>query len=392
MEGVGRKNYRPGRLRLHILPILVWLGTVACVVMLFRYRTERFEVVGLAQGQVRQIAPPYDGRLKILCVQLFEKVSEGQTLAVLDDELINAQIAGLVAEKERITAELAFTGHRLLAEAAGRETSSFTAFRRLAVDVENARLRVLEIRTVLETDKILLEDLAVQVKITEDLLKQDAIAPRELESMKAQHDALAKKNEENEHLIKQAEQHLGQAEQRRTEFAQDLPPHPAVDSALEAIQKAIGAQEKLIDELVVQREALVLKSPLNGVVIELHPRQADAVFRRPGEGLLRRPGEVVLAGEPILAVAETTPREIIAYAGEQNLGRVLEGMKVRLIKQSDTKKVAGSQVVYLGPTVELMPQQLWQDSRVPQWGRPVLIKVPPGMELIPGELVGIKGL
>jgi len=392
MEGTSLKSFRPGRLRLHILPILVWLAAVAGVVGLFRYRSERFEVVGLAQGQVRQIAAPCDGRLKILCVQLFEKVSEGQTLAILDDEIINAQIAGLAAEKERITAELAFTGHRLLAEAAGRQADSVSTSRRLAVDVENARFRALEVRTVLETDKILLEDLAVQVKIAEELLKQDAIAPRELESIKAQHDALAKKNEENEHLLEQAGQHLGQAEQRYSEFVQNLPPQPAVDSALEAIQKAIDAQEKLIDELVMQREALVLKSPLNGVVIEVHPRRGDALLRRPGEGLLRRPGEVVLAGEPILAVAETAPREIIAYADEQNLGRLLEGTKVRLVKQSEPEKVADSQIVYLGPTVELMPQQLWRDSGVPQWGRPVLIKIPPGMELIPGELVGIRGL
>jgi hypothetical protein len=32
--------FRFGRLHLHILPILIWLGAVACVVMLFRHRTQ----------------------------------------------------------------------------------------------------------------------------------------------------------------------------------------------------------------------------------------------------------------------------------------------------------------------------------------------------------------
>jgi hypothetical protein len=44
------------RLRQHFLPILVWLCAVACVVVLFSRRSQRFEVLGIAQGQVRQIA------------------------------------------------------------------------------------------------------------------------------------------------------------------------------------------------------------------------------------------------------------------------------------------------------------------------------------------------
>jgi hypothetical protein len=32
--------FRFGRLHMHILPVLVWLGAVACVVMLFRHRTQ----------------------------------------------------------------------------------------------------------------------------------------------------------------------------------------------------------------------------------------------------------------------------------------------------------------------------------------------------------------
>ena len=79
------------RLRRHIMPILVWLSVLACVVGLFTRRTQRFEVLGIAQGQVRQIAANCSGRLKSVPVQLFEKVNLGQPVAVVDTILDNEQ-------------------------------------------------------------------------------------------------------------------------------------------------------------------------------------------------------------------------------------------------------------------------------------------------------------
>jgi len=40
----------------------------------------------------------------------------------------------------------------------------------------------------------------------------------------------------------------------------------------------------------------------------------------------------------------------------------------------------------------LMPERLWVNPNIPEWGRPILIKIPPGLELVPGELVGVRGL
>lgn len=380
MKGINLKSWRAGRLRAHILPILVWAGTVAGVVVLFHHRVQRFEVLGIAQGEVRQIAANCDGRLKSVPVQLFEKVSQGQTLAVidtvLDDEHVQAELATALAEVHHLMAQLVPTQERLLTEAANLETDKIAAQRRFSVDVENARLRILELMTLLETDRIMLEELAVEVKIVRSLLDQNAIAPYELQKVEVQYNTLAKKIEENEHLLEQAKQDLGQAQERRDEFAQRQPQHPSVDSTLEVIRKAVRVQEQRIDELLARRVPLVLKSPFDGLVSQV----------------LRRPGGAILAGEPILTVAEAEPREIIAYASEDQLGWVRERMAVELIKNGEPAQIASSQVAYLGPTMELMPERLWRNPNIPQWGRPVLIRIPPSFKLVPGELVGIRGL
>jgi len=383
---------RFGRLHLHILPILVWLAAVACVVVLFRHRSQRFEVLGIAQGRMHQICAPVDSRLKIVSVELFEDISKGQTLAALDDSQLNAQTATIQAEIEHLASQLLSTQDTMLAEATNRQTDAIASQRRFYVDVENARLRILELKTLIETDKVTLQDLAVEVKIATELLEKDAIAPYEQQKADALYNALAKKIEENQYLLTQAELDLQQAQQRRDEFAKHQPVHPSVDSALEVIRKQIAVQEKLIAELSVQREMLRITSPVDGKIVQIQIRANQAAMRRPGEDILRKPGEVVLAGDPILVVAETEPTEIVAYIGQEQLAKVKETMVVQLIKNTEPAQIASSQVIRLSPTMELMPQQLWQNPNIAQWGRPILIKIPPGLKLIPGETIGIRGL
>jgi hypothetical protein len=54
--------------------------------------------------------------------------------------------------------------------------------------------------------------------------------------------------------------------------------------------------------------------------------------------------------------------------------------------------VVHSQILRIGPTMEQMPQQLWRNPNIPEWGQPFMIKVPPQMNLIVGERVGIRTL
>ena len=392
------KSYQLARLRPHILPVLIWLVAVVGVGVLFHHRSQRFEISGMAQGEVYQVAATCTGRLKSVPVQLFQEVKKGDTVAVidtvLDNEHLEAELATANAEIQRLMAELAHTQETLLAEAANLETDKTAAQRRFFVDVENAGLRALELKTLLEIDRAKLEDLELNTKtyLAQNLSDQNDTAYYKLQRMKVDSGAMAKEIEENQRLLEQAESNLKQTEQRRDEFAQRQLQHPPVDSALEVIRRAINVREQRIDELLARREPLVLKSPIDGIVVQLHGRARDVALWRPGEFVLRGPDEVVLAGDSILSIAEVKPREVIAYAAQQQLGRVREGMAVQLVKNTEPAQIANSQVAYLGPTLERIPECLWQVPNTPQWGHPMLILIPPGLKLIPGEMVGVRGL
>jgi len=386
------RSYLLGRLDLHsFLPVAVWLVVVACVIGLLYQRSRRFEVLGLAQGQVHEVAATCTGRLKSIPVGLFDAVEQGQIVAVLDTVLDNehprdelrARLASIVAEIDHLTAQLIPTQESLLAEAANLETDRVDNKRRYIVDVDNARLRILELKTVLATDQILLEDWATEVKAAEELLKEDAIAPYELQKAKVQYSAVATKIEENEHLLEQARSDLEHAERRLDEFCSRQLQHPSVGGTLDVIHKQIKVQEQLINEVSVQlgalkmREALELKTPLDGFVSQIQ----------------RWPGEVVDVNEPILTVAESRATEVVAYAREDQVDEIRAGVMVELIKNSEPKpKIAQSQVISVGSAVVQKPVRLWRNPNIPEWGRPFLVKVPPQMKLIIGEMVGIRTL
>ncbi len=385
-----RSNIRslPFRLRPHLLPIIVWLGALACVAILFSRRTQRFEVIGIARGQEYQITTNCPARLTDVSVQLFDTVKKGQTIAVantvLDNEQprgeLQAQLATTLAEIDHLTAQLVPTQDSLSAEKSDRQTNRISDERRFSVDVENTRLDILRLRGLIQTDKITLEDLALDVKITQNLVDEEAVVPYELQKIQTRYNTLAKKIEENESLLEQAEAALQQAQERLDEYIKNQPYHPSVDDALEVIRKAIRVQERRMDELLTQlealnaRESLELKAPFDGVISRV----------------LHQQSETVLAGEPILTVTESRPSEIIAYAGEGQLNLVREGMNVELIKSSEPAQIAYSRVTHVGPIIEQMPVHLWRNPNIPQWGRPFRIEVPAQMILTVGEVVGIR--
>jgi hypothetical protein len=134
--------------------------------------------------------------------------------------------------------------------------------------------------------------------------------------------------------------------------------------------------EKRIAAMKARRDKLVLTAPCDGYVSQI---QCEV-------------GEAVMQGVEILRIAKEKPRAIIAYANEGIVGELAIGKRVEVVKGSMPPQKGSSTVTYIGPAVEQMPQRLWRNPNFPQWGRPLLIEIPSDMDLIPGEMVGIKGL
>lgn len=402
------KNHERKRFYLrHTVPVMVWLAALTSVVWMFYQRAERFEIVGIARGQIFQVGPTSTGRIREIPVEVYDTVRTGQTLAVVDTILDNEQgeearlradLASVTAEIEHLAAQLIPTQEKMQAETVNLQNNRAGDLRRFITDVESVRLRILGLQATIATDQVSRNELAAETKALEQLVAEEAVAPYQQERVNLQQQALTKKIEENERLVAQAESDEEAAQRRLDEFMQQQIVRPSEDHALEVIRKGVKVQEERMNGLFEQikalksREAVELKSPIDGMVIPISVRENDAVHQRPGEQVLRRTGEVVRAGDAILAVAQTEPTEIVAYVNEQQLGLLKEKMPVELVKTTTPAQITRSQILRIGPTMELIPQRLWRSPNLPQWGRPVLIGIPPGFALIPGEVVGIRGV
>ena len=139
----------------HIGPVVVWLVAVVCVVALFYQRSQRIEVLGLTHAREHVVAPTATGRLIRMAAGLFEPVRQGQVVAVVDTLPDNEYARTLIQERQKTIAsqikhlatQLLPTQERLSAQAVNQETSLAADARRFAIDVENAKLRILELRT-----------------------------------------------------------------------------------------------------------------------------------------------------------------------------------------------------------------------------------------------------
>ncbi len=393
----------------HLVPVTVWLAAVVIILWLFHVRSERFVVVGIARGQIRQIASDAPGRIQKVDVELFQQVKAGQPLAVVDTLLDNqqllevelkAQLNTATAEIEHLTAQLVPTQEDLLLKASDLQMSRANDERQFYVDVERAQLEILGLQVTIATDQIAANGLEMKVKSCQELLEDGIIAPAELEAARIERDGMDAKIRENEQLLERARATLKEAELRCTQFAKKELRLPAVEPALEVIRKEINVQEETVNGLLSRLEALKsrrtvqLTAPIDGriVPIPLEGRSRESLEQRAGEQVVRRPGEVVAAGDPILAVAEETPTEVVAYIGEQAIGHVRKDMPVDLVKTRAPAQIAKTNISAVGPTIELMPQRLWRSPTVPQWGLPVVIEIPRGLQLVPGEVVGVRGL
>lgn len=372
---------------MHIMPVVVWLLAVVTVVGLFRQRAERFEVIGIAQSNSVNVASTCNGRLKSVPVQLFEEVRKGQILAVidtvLDNELLKAELQAeqniLLADIDRLTVELNSARRTYETDIQDRISDWTAQNRTFTADIVDAKLNVLTIEASLKPEQIRLKNLKLNNKIylTRSNRTNTSSTPYELKKIQLEYDELAKKVESNHQLLDQARIELTQAQQRRQEYRTNYPEFASTDEqAEEVILKSVNVLEKRIDRLWVQREDLVLRAPFDGIVKEL-----------PG-----KTGEAVTAGSVILTLAETTPSEILAYANQSPSNQIAEEMVVELIRNSDPPQIARSSVIHLGPAIEQLPNRLWRNPNVPQWGRPFLVGIPEGMDLIPGELVGVRKL
>lgn len=378
---------RNRRLLSRVLPVLVWIVSLCFVAILFKQQSARVELKGIAFSYEQVINTTETGYLRSIPVTLYQEVKAGDTLAIVKEntiareEYINASLQAqrttAEAELEQLKAELEAAEDRLLAARFEQNNDMMAMRRRLAVDLERARLDVLEIKSELEPEKLTLKDLEVEIEIVKTLVKEHASEEYELQKTQAQYDILKEKVSQTEHLLAQAQESYESAQLRKDEFDQSVPLSPELsDKELAPIRKAILVQENKIFELIKQRDIIVLTAPFDGVVNTLNYKA----------------GQTVVRGDSIMTIIKPEPEVITAWVPQKDMEQFSQNMKVKVISNNSNHQSFVSQVSHISPSVEIVPQRLWQNPSIPEWGRVIQIPIQPNFICTHNEIVGIKAV
>jgi len=383
---MGRIRLRSGRLYLRVLPVLVWLGAVACVVGLFHRRVAQFEVVGIANAEAHDVGTNTRARLISVQVQLFKKVTKGDPVAVvntvLDDERIEAEKAVIQAQINHLDAQLKEMRRIYEAEIFNRQSEWWAEMRAFTADVVAANLRIEDVKSVLENDRATLKKMQREI----DIFKienganfgTDIALFHKCNVMEANRDTLKEKIKRDEGALAKQEEKLKEALDRREQYIK-YRPQPGTDpnEAQLVIDLAKRALEQELKELEERQREMILTAPCDGFVSNINTQIGEVV---------------ILPDFPILTITEEKPSSIIAYVSENMVGHFAGRKEVEIVKGSEPKQIGRSEITNIGPRVEQLPQRLWRNPAIPQWGRAVQIDIPIGMKLLPNELVGVRVL
>ncbi|MFA5422325.1 MAG: HlyD family efflux transporter periplasmic adaptor subunit [Phycisphaerae bacterium] len=374
-----------GHLLSRVLPVLVWIVSLGIVVFLFQQQSARIELKGIAFSYEQIINTTETGYLRSIPVTLYQEVKKGDTLAIVKestvareeyiDTLLQSQRDTAEAELEQLKAELEAAEDRLLVDQFEQKNDIMTTERRLSVDLERARFDVLEIKSELEPDRLTLKDMEVEIEIVKSLIKGGAAEDYELQKVQAQYDILREKVSQKEQLLAQALKNYESSQLRKDEFDQTVPVSPLLSNReLAPIRKAILAQESRIAELIKQRDIIVLTAPFDGIVNSLNYKA----------------GQTVVRGDAIMTIIRPTPGVITAWVPQNDMERFSQNTKVKVISQNSNRQSFVSQVSHIGPSLEMIPQRLWRNPTIPEWGKAIQIPIQPNFVCSHNEIVGIK--
>jgi multidrug resistance efflux pump len=326
----------------------------------------------MAEPKRHEISTSGSGKVASVGVRLYDRVSPGEVVAVLDDTQLRAALETANASIRRLKAELHAGRIGLALDPSSGMGALTSDLRRFQLDEERRRLDILSANVDVERDRVELERKRLGHERARALYAAGLIPQAELDDARLLHEQAARLAEEHEKVLNESRTALRQVETRRQAFEQTLPEFRRREPALLApLQEAVEVEVARLREIEAQRASLVLRTPVAGRVSQI----------------LAAAGQAVVAGEPILVIEEDGVQDVVAWVAEG--AQVRPAARVHVI-DVHSGKVAESLVTGVGPAVEPLPQRLWRDGRVPEYGRGVTIAASPALSLTPGALVRVQ--
>lgn len=148
---------------------------------------------------------------------------------------------------------------------------------------------------------------------------------------------------------------------------------PEMQTMLEPFVQALAVQDAKIKVLANQIAVNDLVAPISGRIERIHAP----------------PGTFVRSGDPIATIASDQRRWVIAYLDRRDQIQLSDDTIVQIKVAGRAPFVAETAIDDLGEHYESVPAQLRRNADVQQWGIPMKVQIPDGIDVIAGQIVEV---
>ncbi|HPA16556.1 MAG TPA: hypothetical protein PLU30_02325 [Verrucomicrobiae bacterium] len=345
------KAYYWDEFRRSYLPVIVFVLVLGCSINLWMGHVAPPVIVGEVEIVRSSITATAPGEILDLKVDLLQRVAKDDPIAVvsvMEDDTVQATIrseeADLVILEERL-----------------RQSNV-----RILEDYESLKHGLAMRRVERAAENVNLQHAITEFQRSEKLLKERTVSESEHDLAKTTRDSLQEKVAQLDTLISEMEASLVKLK----------PPDDASGAASETdpIVRAIKGKQ---DAIRMASKPQVIKAPIAGMI--------SAIYKRKGEKVVR--------GDAIVLVSSTESERIVGFVRQPLNIKPKVGDSVEVRSRSSGRASAMAKVLQVGTQLEminpaLLPVAL-QDG-VSEYGLPMLIGLPKGLQLMPGETVDIR--
>lgn len=351
-----RRRWREFRMRW--LPVVVFVALVGSVVIMWDLYVQPAAVLGEVESVHANLVSSVAGTVEALHVQRFQRVTNGQAVAVisvLDADQREAELAVIAADQALLKGRMDLDRARNL-----------DAVSRLRLDLQGARREA-------GLAAARLQHAEAEFGRSERLFKDQLIAGGQgLDRNDYGHDVAVRDREMARAELAAAEANVAQLEADLREL--EASGTVTVGSHDPLVEAAIVAQQRRFERLM---KPVVLRSPINGFV----------------SSILSRPGERITAGLPILVVSQERAEHIVGWVRQPVQVRPQPGDVVEVRRGQFGQRSVLAEVIRVGTQLEPITPTLLPPSANPnrvELGLPFLIRAPEELDLIPGETVELN--
>jgi len=328
--------------RIQVLPFVMFIAVIIAIVVLWRSYVQPIGVIGFAETNQVNVTTLSDGLIETLLVESFQVVTQGQLIAVVNNvapDLAKAQNESAKADLEVKREEITVDTDRVA-------QNIFDAEQRLQNDIRAQAADRQE--WILRSNRVQRAKKEYDTKIISDA---------DYETITSQYAILSISIESRQTAIDLQTKSLEAARQN------------AKKTTGTSIDAAQAAKEH---ELVEILKPNYLKSPIDGMISVVHHRK----------------GERILRGESVVTIVDPVARRVIGYVRQPVSTLPTTNDLVHIVKRTAPSTTTPGRIERVGAQFEFInPALLSSDTKRMEVGLPILVSVPPGFPLVPGEYV-----